>query len=132
MAKKVGFEVITQRPVCVDFRDGRVVSFRPGQRFEASKTNLSVMRLVRNKEVRILGPYERVPALPVKLGAPRAVRNVLKAREQVAAAKKAAQAKLAASKKAPVKIEEAKPVPAPRKKKPKKAPARKPLPEADK
>ena len=131
MAKKVGYEVIAQRPICVDFRDGRVVSFRPGQRFEASKTNQSVLRLVRTRSVRKLGALETVPALPIKLGAPRHVQNVLKVRADVAAAKKAAQARMAASRQAPPKIEEAKPMPAPKKKKPKsKAPAT-PKPTAD-
>ena len=130
MAKQVGFEVIAQRPVCVDFRDGRSVSFRPGQRFTATKTNTSVMRLVRTREIRALGPFEPVPALPIKLGAPRRVQNVLKARAQVEQAKKAAQAKLAASRQAPPKIEEAKPMPAPMKNKPKpKAPTMSSKPE---
>jgi len=119
MAKQVGFEVIAQRSVCVDFRDGRSVSFRPGQRFTASKTNTSVIRLVRTREIRALGPLESVPALPIKLGAPRRVQNVLKARAQVEQAKKAAQTKLAASRQALPKIEEAKPMPTPMKKKPK-------------
>ena len=120
MAKKVGYEVIAQRPVCVDFRDGRVVSFRPGQRFEVERSNSSVMRLVRTRAVRELGRFEAVPPLPVKLGAPRRVQAVLGARAQVEQAKKAARARLAASRQAPPKIEEAKPVPAPMKKKPKK------------
>jgi len=70
----------------------------------------------------------------VKLGAPRRVQNVLKARAQVEQAKKAAQARLAASRQAPPKIEEAKPMPAPKKKKkPKsKAPTMSSQPEADK
>jgi hypothetical protein len=136
MAKKVGYEVIARRPVCVDFRDGRVVSFRPGQRFEAERTNSSVMRLERVKDVRRLGPMEAVPPLPVKLGAPRRVQAVLKARAQVAAARKAALARFEASRQAPPKIEEAKPMPAPvKKKKPKKktkAETTSSQPEADK
>ena len=133
MAKKVGFEVIAQRPVCIDFRDGRTVSFRPGQRFEASKTNTAVMRLIRTRAVRVLGPYESLPALPIKLGAPRHVQSVLKARAQVAQARKVAEARMAASRQAPPQIEEAKPMPAP-KKKPKKTRAAPKMsqPEADK
>jgi len=115
MAKRIGFEVTGTKPACVDFRDGRTISFRPGQRFHATLTNQSVLRLLRTKSVRKLGPFEAVPALPVKLGAPKRVQNIMKARSQVEAAKKAAQAKFAASKQAPQKIEEAKPVPAPKK-----------------
>jgi len=135
MAKKVGLEVIAQRPVCVDFRDGRTISFRPGQRFEASKTNASVARLIRTQSVRVLGPRELVPMLPVKLGAPKPIQNVLKVRSEVAQAKKAAQARLAASRQAPDKIEEAKPMLAPQKKKPNKTKVETDLqsrPEADK
>lgn len=133
MAKKIGFEVIAQRPVCVDFRDGRVVSFRPGQRFEVERTNSTALRLERNRDVRRLGPREVVPALPVKLGAPRGVQAVLKARAQVEQAKKAALARFEASRQAPPKIEEAKPMPAAIKKKPKKTKAEADLsqPEAD-
>lgn len=102
MAKHVGFEVTARKPVCVDFPDGRVVSFRPGMRFKAHPTNASVRRLIKVREIRQLGPYEAVPSLPVKLGAPREVQNVLKAREQVAAARKAALTKLKATKAAPL------------------------------
>lgn len=114
MAKLIGFEVTGTKSVCVDFRDGRAISFRPGQRFEATLMNSSVLRLLRVKELRKLSPFEVVPALPVKLGAPKRVQNIMKARAQVDAARKAALAKLAASKKAPPKIEEA--LPAPKKK----------------
>ena len=114
MAKKVGYEVIAQRPVCVDFLDGRVVSFRPGQRFEATKTNQTVNRLVRTRDLRVLEPFETIPALPVKLGAPRRVQDVLKARAEVEQARLAAQAKQIASRLAPPEIEEAKPKPAPK------------------
>ena len=99
MAKKVGYEVTAQKPVCVDFPDGRVVSFRPGTRFEAHPTNASVRRLLRVREIRQLGAMERVPPLPVKLGAPKSVRDVLTARSQLARAKKLAQARLMASRK---------------------------------
>lgn len=105
MAKKLGFEVVSTRPVCVDFRDGRTVSFRPGQRFMAAMTNSSVQRLLRIREVRKLGPFEAIPSMPIKLGAPRRVQNILKRRAEVAQAKKTALAKMAASKKAPPKTE---------------------------
>lgn len=120
MAKKVGYEVIAQRPICVDFRDGRVVSFRPGQRFEVERTNTSALRLVRNRDLRELGQTETIPPLPVKLGAPRRLTEVLVAREKIEVAKNAARARLAASRQAAPQIEEAKPMPAPvTKKKPK-------------
>ena len=105
MAKKVGYEVTGTKPVCVDFLDGRSVSFRPGQRFEAAVTNSSVLRLVRVHEVRKLSAVEVIPPLPPKLGAPRRVQNILKRRADVEAAKIAAQAKMAASKKAPPQAE---------------------------
>ena len=101
MAKKVGYEVTATKPVCVDFPDGRVVSFRPGTRFEAHPTNASVRRLVKVQSVRTLGPFDAIPALPVKLGAPRQVTKVLNARDKVAQARKKALAKLAASKARP-------------------------------
>lgn len=93
MAKKVGYEVTALKAVCVDFPDGRVVSFQPGTRFTAHPTNTSVRRLARSNEIRKLGPYEAVPPLPVKLGAPHKVQNVLLARKQVEQARKAAEAK---------------------------------------
>ena len=105
MAKIVGFEVVATRPVCVDFRDGRTISYRPGQRFEASLTNSSVQRLVRIKEIRKLGPFEAIPPMPVKLGATRRVQNIMKRRAEVDQARRAAQAKLEASKMAPLKAE---------------------------
>lgn len=101
MAKKVGFEVVSTRPVCVDFRDGRTISFQPGQRFEAAVTNNSVARLLRVREVRKLGQFERIPPLPVKLGAPKRVQNIMKRRAEVEQARRLALAKTAASKKAP-------------------------------
>ena len=126
MAKTAGFEVIATKPVCVDFRDGRTVSFRPGQRFEATLTNSSVLRLLRIREVRKLSPHEPIKALPVKLGAPKRHQTVMKARAQVEQAKRAALAKIEASKKAPPKIEVAKPEPSSKapvaKSKPKTAP----------
>ncbi len=93
MAKQAGYEVTAQRPVCVDFPDGRAVSFRPGMRFTAHASNASVARLVRIREVRLLGANEGVPALPVKLGAPLKVQNILKTRAQVANARRIAEAK---------------------------------------
>ncbi len=111
MAKRVGFEVVATRPVCVDFRDGRTVSYRPGQRFKAALTNTSVARLLRISEVRKLGPYEAVPPMPIKLGAPRRVQSIMKTRSKIEQAKKAARAKMEASRMAPPKIELAKPAP---------------------
>jgi hypothetical protein len=111
MAKRIGFEVISTRPVCVDFRDGRAISFRPGHRFKSTLTNTSVLRLLRAGEIRKLSPFEPVPPMPVGLGEPRHVQNIKKARAEVAQAKKAALAKLEASRKAPPKIEVAKPAP---------------------
>ena len=97
MAKIAGYEVTSQRPVCVDFSDGRVVSFRPGTRFEAHPTNASVRRLLRVREIRKLSQLESVPTLPVKLGAPKKVTNVLKARRDLKQAKRLAEAKMKAS-----------------------------------
>ena len=111
--KLTGYEVTGTRPVCVDFADGRVVSFRPGMRFTAVPVNRSVLRLLRTREIRKLTQYEQVPALPPKLGAPHRVQNVLKARAEVEAARRLATAKLAASKAAAPKIEVAKPKPKP-------------------
>lgn len=93
MAKMTGYEVVAQKPVCVDFPDGRAVSFPPGTRFEAHPTNSAVRRLLRIRDIRQLGPMERVPALPVKLGSTKEVRSVLKARQQVAEARRLAELK---------------------------------------
>ncbi len=95
MAKKVGYEVTGTKPVCVDFPDGRVVSFTPGMRFEAHTTNSSVRRLLRIREVRALAPSENVPPLPQKLGAPKRVRDILESRSKVARARKLAEARAA-------------------------------------
>jgi len=100
MAKKIGYEVTGTKPVCVDFLDGRSISFRPGQRFEAAVTNTSVQRLVRVHEVRKLNANEVIPPLPPKLGASRRVQNIMQHRADVEAAKLAARAKAIASKKA--------------------------------
>jgi hypothetical protein len=116
MAKQVGYEVVAQRPVCVDFRDGRVVSFRPGHRFEAEVSNVSVQRLLRNKDVRVLSASEAVPATPIKIGTPPRLQELQKVRAEVEKARLASIARLAASKAAPVVIEVAKPAPAPKKK----------------
>jgi sulfite reductase alpha subunit-like flavoprotein len=130
MAKKVGFEVVSTRPVCVDFRDGRTVSYRPGQRFEAARTNSSVQRLLRVRELRELGPFEAVPPMPVKLGATRRVQNILKRRSEVDQARRAALAKMAASKKAPPKSEPVVDLATPLKKKKKTSKKSKPTPNA--
>jgi len=105
MAKITGYEVTATRPVSVDFPDGRAVSFRPGMRFTAHPTNVSVRRLLSTQDVRQLGPHEAVPPLPVKLGASRELQAVLKSRAEVATAQKAAAAKTAASKTAPPTVE---------------------------
>ena len=93
MAKQVGYEVTAQRPVCVDFPDGRSVSFRPGMRFTAHPANASVTRLLRVREIRPLGAREAVPALPVKLGASPKVQKILNTRAQIAQARRVAEAK---------------------------------------
>lgn len=90
--KKVGFEVGARRAVCVDFPDGRVVSFPPGTRFEADPSNPSIVRLLRVGEIRRLDPREPLPPLPPTLGAPLHVRNAVKARADIAATKQARKA----------------------------------------
>jgi len=112
--KKHGYEVTGTRPVCVDFPDGRAVSYRPGMRFRASPHNASVRRLVRTKAVRQLGPHEPVPVQVVKLGTPHKEAQILATRKKIAAAKNLAQMKLEASKKAPPTVEQPKPAPAPK------------------
>ena len=92
MAKQVGYEVTAMRPVCVDFPDGRVVSFRPGMRFIAHPANSSVIRLLRIRDVRQLSALDNVPVLPVKLGAPHKIQNILKTRAEVAQARRKAEA----------------------------------------
>jgi hypothetical protein len=109
--KKVGYEVTARRPVCVDFEDGRSISFRPGMRFKAIPSNPAVVRLLRVREIRKLAPYEPVPVPAIKLGLPHKQKAILQARQKIEQAKREAQAKMAASKAAPPKIEEAKPVP---------------------
>ena len=93
MAKMTGYEVIAQKPVCVDFPDGRAVSFPPGMRFEAHPTNSAVRRLLKIRDIRQLGPMERVPQLPVKLGATKDVRSILKSRRDMAEARRLAELK---------------------------------------
>ena len=95
MAKRVGYEVTGTKPVCVDFPDGRSVSFTPGMRFEAHPTNSSVRRLLRIREVRVLSTAEPVPQLPEKLGAPKRVRDILESRSKMALAKRVAELKAA-------------------------------------
>ena len=109
--KKVGYEVTARKPVCVDFADGRSISYRPGMRFKATPSNSSVVRLLRVREVRKLAANEPVPALPIKLGTPRKNRAIMQARKEIEQAKRQALAKLAASKAAPPTIEVAKPDP---------------------
>jgi hypothetical protein len=109
--RKAGYEVIATRPVCVDFRDGRSISFRPGMRFESIPSNPAVVRLLRVGEIRKLGTMERVPPLPVGFGAPRKKQAIMSARREVEAARIAAEQKMRASKAAPPKIEVAKPEP---------------------
>lgn len=93
MASVVAYEVIAPRPVCVDFEDGRVVSFTPGMRFRSHPTNKSVRRLVKVQELRQLSPYEAVPALPIQLGASHRVRNILENRKRLEDKKKVRPAK---------------------------------------
>src|SRR3990167_9042692 len=107
--KKNGYEVVATRPVCVDFSDGRAVSFRPGQRFEADVHNTSVQRLLRVGEVRQLNPREPIAPLPVTLGRPPAEAQIITSRAavamqaKIAAAKQEAAAKMVASRSAPPK-----------------------------
>jgi len=112
--KKQGYEVVAQKPVCVDFSDGRAISFRPGHRFEADVHNTSVQRLLKVGEIRALSPREMVPVMPVTLGRAPAEAQILKTRASLAEQKRVsdalaeASAKMAASKAAPPKIEQAK------------------------
>lgn len=106
MAKIIGYEVTALKPVCIDFPDGRTVSFQPGMRFEAHPTNMSVRRLLSVREIRVLGLNERVPPLPEKLGAPKAIRDILKARKEVTEAHRLAKIKALQSKKSPPPVEE--------------------------
>jgi len=112
MAKLVGYEVIGQRPVCVDFSDGRSVSFTPGMRFEAHPTNSTVRRLLKTRSVRELSGLERVPSLPDKLGAPKKVRQTLETRKKLAQERRKAQLKLSrgSKKTEPKTLDEMKPI----------------------
>ena len=110
MAKIVGYQVIAIKPVCVDFLDGRAVSFQPGMRFEAHPTNASVRRLLRTREVRQLGAFEQVPALPEKLGAPADLRAALAARKALKLKKQQADLKRARLSAASTDLSKAKPV----------------------
>jgi hypothetical protein len=117
--KKQGYEVVAQKPVCVDFSDGRSFSFRPGHRFEADAHNTTVQRLLRVGEIRTLGAGELVPVMPVTLGRVPAEAQILQTRasldqQNIANAKAASAAKMSASKSAAPVIEQAKPPVAPR------------------
>jgi hypothetical protein len=81
--KKVGYEVTARRPVCVDFEDGRSISFRPGMRFKAIPSNPAVVRLLRVREIRKLAPYEPVPVPAIKLGLPHKQKAILQARQKI-------------------------------------------------
>lgn len=95
MAKLVGYEVIARKPVCVDFPDGRVVSYKPGMRFTAHATNTSVRRLVSIRELRELGSFETMPVTPAYLGEPKDVRSILEAKQKLNELKRQAEVRRA-------------------------------------
>lgn len=88
MAKHTGFEVLGLKPACVEFPDGRSVSFPPGTRFEAQLDFPCIRRLLKVKAIRQLNAFERVPELPEKIGAPKDVRNIIEARRRADKMKK--------------------------------------------
>jgi hypothetical protein len=58
---KHGYQVISMSAVCVDFDDGRSVSFPKGASFFADSNNLQVQRLLRGNAVRELTVFEQKP-----------------------------------------------------------------------
>lgn len=64
---KTGYQVISMTAVCVDFDDGRSVSFPKGATFYADSNNAQVRRLVRNNDIRELSRGEQAPK-PVVVG----------------------------------------------------------------
>jgi len=109
--KKQGYQVIGRQPVCIDFADGRTVSFRPGKRFEAHPTNKSVVRAMRGNSLRQLAANERGTE-PVTLGMDPHRASTIGYRNQLA------QNKVAAAAKAKEGVHRATPKPAPKKSKP--------------
>lgn len=103
--KKQGYEVIGRRPVSIDFKDKRTVSYRPGMRFQAHPSNQCVVRLLRANEIRQLGPREVVPPQRVVLGAAPRLKRKLDAQGKIEAARAAAEAKMRATKAAPPTVE---------------------------
>jgi hypothetical protein len=58
---KTGYQVISMTAVCVDFDDGRSVSFPKGATFFADSNSPQVRRLLRNGATRELTRHEQAP-----------------------------------------------------------------------
>lgn len=78
--KKRIFKVMSIAPVCVDYDDGRSISYQKGQAFEASPLSPQIARMLRNKQIREVDRFERVE-IAQNLGYSPEEQSQLKARE---------------------------------------------------
>jgi hypothetical protein len=75
---KTAYQVISVNAVCVDYDDGRSISYPKGTTFHADSNAPQVRRLLRNNDIRALSRSEQQPK-PVKLGLSQADASLLKA-----------------------------------------------------
>jgi hypothetical protein len=89
---KTGYQVISMSAVCVDFDDGRSVSFPKGDSFFADSNNTQVRRLLRTGSIRVLTAQERAPKeiVPGLSEADESLMTAHKARKKILRAEAAA------------------------------------------
>jgi len=83
---KAAYQVIGTRPVCIDFDDGRSMSFPVGASFSVDSSNVQVQRLLRGNEVREMARNERGVQTIDMTGHSPAVESLMKARQSRIAA----------------------------------------------
>jgi hypothetical protein len=89
---KTGYQVISTSAVCVDFDDGRSVSFPKGDLFYADSNSVQVRRLLRNSAIRELTRFEQAPkaVVPGLSEADESLMTAFKTRKQTLRAEAAA------------------------------------------
>lgn len=67
-ARRKTYQVISARPVTVDFPGGNTMNYRNGHRFIADPSNRNVVRLLRLNLIREVTPRELSSQDPSRLG----------------------------------------------------------------
>lgn len=77
---KTPYQVLSMNAVCVDYDDGRSISYPKGALFTADSNSPQIRRLLRNNDIRVVTRVEQQPSV-VKVGLSDADESLMKAHE---------------------------------------------------